>query len=97
MKKLRLLTSALLVLCFVLSVVPVFAVQAKTDDEPVRQVNNYVTIDDDATGGYVGDYVVIYNPATSSSTSYSTGTMTGLIETTISGSVVPSMAAADVP
>ena len=47
-----------------------------------------VVIDEDATGGYEGDYVVIYNPATSSSTSYSTGTMTGLIETTVTPNIV---------
>ncbi len=54
-----------------------------TPTEPIRGVNPGIVIDSDATGGYEGDYVVIYNPATSSSTSYSTGTMTGLIQTTV--------------
>ena len=50
---------------------------------PATGVNTTITIDTDPTGGYQGDYVVIYNPATSSSTSYSTGTMTGLIQTSV--------------
>ena len=57
-----------------------------------RGVNSRIVIDDNAAGGYEGDYVVIYNPATSSSTSYSTGTMTGLIETSITPNVVPQRA-----
>ncbi len=57
-----------------------------------RGVNNRIVIDDNAEGGYEGDYVVIYNPATSSSTSYSTGTMTGLIETSITPNIVPQRA-----
>ena len=89
MKKLRMFTAILLALCIAASVIPAFAVEAKpeTETEPVRQINNSVIIDDDPTGGYEGDYVVIYNPATSSSTSYSTGTMTNLIETTVNPSV----------
>ena len=51
--------------------------------ESLRGVNSNIVIDTDATGGYEGDYVVIYNPSTSSSTSYSTGTMTGLIQTSV--------------
>lgn len=47
-----------------------------------------IVIDDNASGGYEGDYVVIYNPATNSSTSYSTGTMTGLIETDVNPVVI---------
>ena len=71
MKKLRMFTAILLALCIAASVIPAFAVEAKpeTETESVRQINNSVIIDDDPTGGYEGDYVVIYNPATSSSTS----------------------------
>ncbi|MBQ1893468.1 MAG: hypothetical protein II155_05120, partial [Clostridia bacterium] len=95
MKKLRLLTAALLVLCFMISVVPVFAAEAKTETAGTRSVHEGITIDTDATGGYEGDYVVIYNPATSSSTSYSTGTMTGLIETTVNANVEGSKSLAE--
>ena len=44
-------------------------------------------IDDDGSDGYSGDYVVIYNPGTSTSGA-STGNMTGLIETQVGGSSV---------
>ncbi|MBR3076411.1 MAG: starch-binding protein, partial [Oscillospiraceae bacterium] len=54
-----------------------------------RGVHSSIIIDEDAAGGYEGDYVVIYNPATSSSTSYATGTMTGLIETSVNQNAVP--------
>ncbi|MBR4194664.1 MAG: hypothetical protein IKQ54_10105, partial [Oscillospiraceae bacterium] len=54
-----------------------------------RGVHSSIIIDEDAAGGYEGDYVVIYNPATSSSTSYATGTMTGLIETSVNSQVKP--------
>ncbi|MBQ2062694.1 MAG: InlB B-repeat-containing protein, partial [Oscillospiraceae bacterium] len=92
MKRFRILLSIVLVLSLVLSMFPVFALEAEPaaaepEAEPVRAVQPYIVIDDDATGGYEGDYVVIYNPSTSSSTSYSTGTMTGLIETSISSNV----------
>ena len=53
---------------------------------PICGVNPNLQIDDNAAGGYEGDYVVIYNPATSASTSYSTGTMTGRIETSLNAS-----------
>ena len=81
MKKFRTMTALLLTLCFVFAMLPAFAIGA--DEQPEdRLVHSGITVDTDAAGGYEGDYVVIYNPATSSSTSYSTGTMTGLIETT---------------
>ena len=54
-----------------------------------------LVLDTDAAGGYEGDYVFIYNPATSSSTSYSTGTMTGLIETDIESNVQPAREAGE--
>ena len=41
-------------------------------------------IDDNATGGYTGDYVVIYNPGTSTTSGVSTGSLSGLIDTTVS-------------
>jgi hypothetical protein len=66
---------------------PAYAAEASREGADVRGIHNTITIDDDAAGGYEGDYVVIYNPATSSSTSYSTGTMTGLIETSVNANV----------
>ena len=94
MKKFRLMTAILLALCFVFSVIPASAFArtetAREEQEETRTVYpGNVIIDEDSSGGYEGDYVVIYNPATSSSTSYSTGTMTGLIETTVTPNVVP--------
>ena len=83
MKKVRLFLSVFLVLSLLLSIFPAYALESKPENTDLRSVNPYIIIDDNATGGYEGDYVVIYNPATSSSTSYSTGTMTGLIETSV--------------
>ena len=86
MKTLKSTAAVLLALAMVLALAPVFAVT----EQPERGVNSNVVIDDDAAGGYEGDYVVIYNPSTSSSTSYSTGTLTGLIETSVgTGSKAP--------
>ena len=74
--------SIVLVLCLTLAALPAFAIETKAPAQ--KTVNNGdIVIDEDSTGGYTGDYVVIYNPSTSSSTSYSTGTMTGLIETSV--------------
>ena len=84
MKHLRAFLALALVLCMILSVFPAYAIEKASETEAVRGVHNSIIIDSDATGGYEGDYVVIYNPSTSSSTSYSTGTMTGLIETSVS-------------
>ena len=83
MKALKPILSVLLVLCLVFSLTPGDTTAATGKTETTRGVQNSIIIDTDPTGGYEGDYVVIYNPATSSSTSYSTGTLTGLIETTI--------------
>ena len=58
-----------------------------SEDGMVRSVNSNIVIDDNASGGYEGDYVVIYNPSTSYSTSYSTGNMSGLIETNVNANV----------
>ncbi|MBR4907343.1 MAG: InlB B-repeat-containing protein, partial [Clostridia bacterium] len=89
MKVFRPILSLLLVLLLLVPTLPAFAATDSSENGNQRIVNNSIIIDDDATGGYEGDYVVIYNPATSSSTSYSTGTMTGLIETTIEPNVSP--------
>ena len=80
MKRFKTTLAALLALCLLVSMFPVYAADAGAAS---RSVQNVILIDDDAEGGYAGDYVVIYNPATSASTSYSTGTMTGLIETAV--------------
>lgn len=47
------------------------------------QGSGSLVLDSDPTGGYAGDYVVIYNPDTISSSGYTTGNMSGLIETDI--------------
>ena len=83
MKTFRSFLAALLVLCLVFTLTPATASATEQEPELTRGIQNSIIIDTDSTGGYEGDYVVIYNPATSSSTSYSTGTLTGLIETTI--------------
>ncbi len=87
MKVFRTILSVMLALCLTLSLVPAYAIEAPVRTADTRGIHNSIIIDDDATGGYEGDYVVIYNPSTSSSTSYSTGTLTGLIETTVNPSV----------
>ena len=83
MKAFRKTLSVLLVALLVFAAVPAYAEQTAPENGDQRTVQNSIIIDDDATGGYEGDYVVIYNPSTSASTSYSTGTLTGLIETTV--------------
>jgi hypothetical protein len=87
MKALRSILSLLLVLLLLVPTLPAAAATDSSENGNAKAVNNSIIIDDDATDGYEGDYVVIYNPATSSSTSYSTGTMTGLIDTTIDANV----------
>ena len=89
MKVLKPILSVLLVLLLLVPTVPTFAETDAPETGNVRGIQNSIIIDTDPTGGYEGDYVVIYNPATSSSTSYSTGTMTGLIETTIEPNILP--------
>lgn len=85
--------SALLVLCLTACLMPLVTAEETTaqaveeaQNEGTRVVRDAILIDDDATGGYDGDYVVIYNGSSSSSSSASTGTMTGLIQTSISSS-----------
>ena len=58
----------------------------EVDFSATRGINSGVVIDTDSTGGYTGDYVVIYNGGTSTTSGYSTGTLTGLIETTVASS-----------
>ena len=92
------LISIVLVLVLALSVVPAAAfaktAEAEPEKAPEQQTETRtvypgnVILDENSSGGYEGDYVVIYNPGTSSSNSYSTDTMTGLIETTIEPSIV---------
>ena len=48
-----------------------------------RTAHGSVLIDTDGSDGYSGDYVVIYNPSTSSYSAESTGALTGLIETEV--------------
>lgn len=92
------LTSLLLAALLILSVLPT-AVFARTSEE-TKPVNENIEFDDDGSDGYSGDYVVIYNPSTSSSASASTGNMAGLIETTVGESSIgyePDRAALDRP
>ena len=73
---------------------PVYAMDAKTED--TRSIQSFLVIDDDPTGGYTGDYVVIYNPNTDASSSLSTGSMSGLIQTSVaSNATVPAQRSAD--
>ena len=92
------LTSLILAMLLVLSILPAAAF-AKTAEQP-KLVNDNVEFDDDGSDGYSGDYVVIYNPSTSSSATASTGNMAGLIETTVGGDSIgyePDRAAMDRP
>ena len=75
--------SFILTLMLVVSVMPTTFAIGVSDTVEINRMNSGVVIDDDATGGYEGDYVVIYNPGTSTSSSVSTGTLTGLIETSV--------------
>mgnify|MGYP002626291933 CR=1 FL=1 len=92
MKVFKPVLSVLLALLLVLPATSAFAATDSSAASDQRAVQSTIIIDDDATGGYEGDYVVIYNPALSSSTSYSTGTLTGLIETTVDSNVNPAAA-----
>lgn len=59
------------------------SVAAKTQVTPNLINTGDVEIDTDGSDGYSGDYVVIYNPSTSSYGDMSTGNMSGLIETEV--------------
>lgn len=72
--------AALIALAAMLFVMlPVY--NASADMGAEQMGNGGLVLDTDPAGGYEGDYVLIYNPTTSSYTSYTTGNMTGLIET----------------
>ena len=75
------LIAILAVLAMTFSLVPAFPASAEPEADVTGSGD--IIFDTDPAGGYEGDYVVIYNPATSAYTSYSTGTMTGLIETEV--------------
>ena len=82
MKAIRPILAVLLAVCLLIPSLP--AAMADTNGTANNKgVQSTVVIDTDPTGGYEGDYVVIYNPSTSSSSSYSTGNMSGLIETSV--------------
>ncbi|MBQ1675300.1 MAG: hypothetical protein II069_04580, partial [Oscillospiraceae bacterium] len=97
MKAFKPVLSVLLVLCLIFSMVPAYAAQPSREKTDARGIHNGIIIDDDAAGGYEGDYVVIYNPSTSASSSYSTGNMTGLIETSVNANVQTDPAAHRAP
>ncbi|MBO6061739.1 MAG: hypothetical protein J6P98_06475, partial [Clostridia bacterium] len=88
-------TLALLCAAFMLlAVFPIFP--AAAEQGALETGNGGLELDTDPAGGYVGDYVLIYNPSTSAYNSYSTGNMTGLIETvpdpyaSVENSAIPS-------
>ena len=79
--------SILLAALLLFSAAPISAVPQETAARGITTGN--VEIDDDPTGGYTGDYVVIYNPGTSSYSSLSTGNMSGRIVTQLGGVSAP--------
>ncbi|MBQ3849431.1 MAG: Ig-like domain-containing protein, partial [Clostridia bacterium] len=83
MKKLRLITAVIMVLCFVLSAVPISALGDLSGNANERTLHSNVVIDTNPAGGYEGDYVVIYNSENSTTTAASTGSLSGLIETSV--------------
>ncbi|MBQ1411344.1 MAG: InlB B-repeat-containing protein, partial [Oscillospiraceae bacterium] len=94
MKRFRSILCTVLILALLASMCPVYAMDAKTED--TRSIQSFLVIDDDPTGGYTGDYVVIYNPNTDASSSLSTGSMSGLIQTSVaSNATVPAQRSAD--
>lgn len=63
---------------------------AANGGEGIQQINTgHIAIDNNPSGGYTGNYVVIYNPSESSSDSKSTGNMSGRIQTSISANMLP--------
>ena len=86
MKKIRALLAALLALCFIAGTFPALSAPQKEADG-TRAIHESVSVDTSASGGYKGDYVVIYNPGSVDS-SVGTGDMSGLIETGISPSII---------
>ncbi len=92
MKELKKLLSIALAFCLAITVFPVYSGLAEvnssvTAENPSKLINNgNLVIDDDGSDGYTGDYVVIYNPDTSSYSSMNTGNLNGLIETEVGDS-----------
>ncbi len=82
------LTSIILSLLLALSVLPVAVLAKSAPEAQPKLVQNNVEFDSDGSDGYSGDYVVIYNPSTSSSSTAATGNMSGLIETDVGESAV---------
>lgn len=76
----RKLFSLLTAAAMIISLVPVFP--AAGEIEALELGNGRIVLDTDPEGGYDGEYVLIYNPTTSS-ISVGTGNMSGLIETTV--------------
>lgn len=90
MKELKKMLSIALALCLAITVFPVYSglaeVNSSAAENPSKLINNgNLVIDDDGSDGYTGDYVVIYNPGTSSYSSMNTGSLNGLIETEVGG------------
>ena len=84
MKQIRKYLSLFLILALLASMAPVYAMERETEASDERSIHEFIELDEEGSDGYRGDYVVIYNPTTSSySSGYSTGTMTGLIETSV--------------
>lgn len=77
----RKLISLFVAFAMVLLTIPAFNVSAEVGTDIVG--TGQLELDTDPTGGYEGDYVVIYNPSTSSYSTFNTGDMTGRIETEI--------------
>jgi hypothetical protein len=76
--------SILLAALLALAILPAYGAPQEAEERAVA--SGSVELDFDGSDGYSGDYVVIYNPGTSSYTGVSTGSMAGLIETEIGGS-----------
>ena len=76
--------SILLAALLALAILPAYGAPQEAEERAVA--SGSVELDFDGSDGYSGDYVVIYNPGTSSYTGVSTGSMAGLIETEIEGS-----------
>ncbi|MBQ4448209.1 MAG: Ig-like domain-containing protein, partial [Clostridia bacterium] len=86
MKAFRTITAVLMTILFVMSAAPISAIGYHEEVIPDRGTHSNVVIDTDPTGGYTGDYVVIYNSSSSTSSGASTGSLSGLIETSVTSS-----------
>lgn len=88
------LLSLALALIMALSAVPAVSL-SEADGADTKLINTDVTIDTDPTGGYTGDYVVIYNPSSDTSTAAGTGSLAGLIETDVNANILPGRGTAE--